>query len=134
MGRREGQPRVDPGPTMCPDGGSDPTQSLLTSCPNLAPEVELGSLPGPGALCPPILFPSGPTSHFANGSNSGLDLTLSEGNHSVGGGRGVGCTSHGVTQLLHCDSGPQEWSGGHGNPGATLKSRFTFHCLVIITV
>lgn len=98
------------------------------------PEVELSSLPGPGALCPPILFPSGPTSHFANGSNSGLDLTLSEGNPSAGGGRGVGCTSHGVTQLLHCYLGPQGWSGGHGKPGATLKSRFIFHCWVIITV
>ena len=65
--------------------------------PTWPPEVELSSLPGPGPLCPPILFPSGPTSHFANGSNSGLDLTLSEGNPSAGGGHGVGCTSHGVT-------------------------------------
>lgn len=29
---REGQPRVDPGPTMCPDEGSDPTVP-----PHLAP-------------------------------------------------------------------------------------------------
>lgn len=72
MGRRgRASPGWTPGPTMCPDGGSDLTQSLPTSCPNLAPEVELGSLPGPGALLSPDSVSIWP--HF---SLLLMDLTL----------------------------------------------------------